>query len=168
MHSDTDHVFSLSLAASVACRYNPASEAVDSGYPKSISSGWPGIPDDIDTVSIPSNSLPVDYLYVSAALYRYSPISLQAFIWSNNRTYFFKGGQYYRWNTGTNKVDSGYPAAINSSQGWPGVPDSPDAGFLFSDNGEDHASSAASFDQASVWSELTVASVLAGKTYFFK
>jgi len=34
-----------------------------------------------------------------------------------------------RWNTGLNKVDSGYLAAI-TSQGWPGAPDSPDASFF--------------------------------------
>ena len=54
---------------------------VSSGYPKLISDVWIGVPDNIDG----------------------------AFTWTNNRTYFFKGNTYYRFDDRMIKVFSGYP-----------------------------------------------------------
>ena len=76
-------------------------------YPKTITSTWTGIPDDIDEV----------------------------FLWGHNwKTYFFKGDQYYRIDDVTQQVNSSlYPKYI--SDGWPGLPsDGIDAGFTYSNS----------------------------------
>ncbi|MEE8057650.1 MAG: hemopexin repeat-containing protein [Pseudomonadales bacterium] len=79
--------------------FNWSANNVESGYPTSISSGWPSVPSDIDAaVNHPTSS---------------------------NITYFFKGSQYYRFNWSANNVDPGYPTSISS--GWPGVPSDIDA-----------------------------------------
>ncbi|CAG0888863.1 unnamed protein product [Cyprideis torosa] len=56
---------------------------VASGYPRSISEGWNGVPNDIDA----------------------------AFTWTNGKTYIFKGSEYWRLNN--MDVDSGYPKPIS-------------------------------------------------------
>ena len=85
-------------------RLNDYGMKSDRGYPKQISSYWPGVPDDIDEI----------------------------FLWGHNwKVYFFKGHQYYRYNDQAGKVDSGYPLDI--SQGWFGLPaNGIDAGFTWS------------------------------------
>ena len=58
-------------------------EGVDAGYPKYISSGWEGLPGNIDA----------------------------AFTYKNGKTYFFKGKQYWRYNG--RKMDGVYPKDIS-------------------------------------------------------
>ena len=84
-------------------RWSSASDTMDSGYPKQIHGPWPGVPNDLD-----------------AAIYAgYSSGSF------NNKLYFFKGDQYWRWNIETDKMSDGYPKLIKS--GWPGIPNHLDA-----------------------------------------
>jgi len=64
-----------------------------------------------------------------------SRLALQAFTWSNNITYFFKGSDYYQWYNETNAVDAGYPIAISAPAGWPGVPDNLDAALRYTESG---------------------------------
>ncbi len=41
--------------------------------------------------------------------------------WDNGKAYFFKGGQYVRYDIKADRVDPGYPKPINRET-WPGVP----------------------------------------------
>ncbi len=87
-------------------RYNMDTDNIDSGYPMSISSGWSGIPDNIDAIlNHPSNP---------------------------EKLYFFKGNQYYRYDWGDDAVDSGYPKTVG--YGWDGIPDNIDAAFCHPTN----------------------------------
>ena len=52
---------------------------------------------------------------------------------SNERTYFFKGSHYYRFNDTTLQVDTGYPKLI--TEYWRGVPSDLDTVF-HSSNGQ--------------------------------
>ena len=52
---------------------------------------------------------------------------------SNDRTYFFKGSHYYRFNDTTLQVDTGYPRLIKEY--WQGVPNDLDTVF-HSSNGQ--------------------------------
>src|SRR5262245_4689925 len=73
-------------------RYDIGSDQADEGYPKQISSGWPGVFDrDIDA----------------------------AVVWPNGKAYFFRGSEYIRYDIGSDQADEGYPQQIIS--GWPGV-----------------------------------------------
>ena len=77
-------------------RYDIRSDRADPGYPKPINNEtWSGIPwtDGIDAVVN----------------------------WYNGKAYFFKGGQYIRYDVKTDRADPGYPKPINS-QTWSGVP----------------------------------------------
>lgn len=67
-----------------------------------------------------------------------APVLLPALDWSNGKAYFFEAGQYYRYNDVKDAVDDGYPG--DTSAGWRGVPNKPDAALRWSN----------------------------GKTYFFK
>lgn len=58
-------------------------DRVANGYPKSIKTGWPGLPRDIDA----------------------------AFTYKNGKTYFFKGKQYWRYVG--RKMDGNYPKDIS-------------------------------------------------------
>eukprot|EP00092_Neocalanus_flemingeri_P010689 GFUD01011513.1.p1 GENE.GFUD01011513.1~~GFUD01011513.1.p1 ORF type:complete len:523 (+),score=130.30 GFUD01011513.1:119-1687(+) len=58
--------------------------AVEPGYPRLISQGWPGLPRNLDA----------------------------AFTWTNGKTFFFKGSQYWRF-TNIGQVDGGYPREIS-------------------------------------------------------
>ena len=75
---------------------------VDAGYPKLISSGFPGIPNNIDA----------------------------AFKWvANGKMYFFKGSQYWRFesdlgSTGRPGVSDKYPQPISV---WKGIPNNIDS-----------------------------------------
>ncbi|WP_058042963.1 hemopexin repeat-containing protein [Streptomyces roseifaciens] len=74
---------------------------IDEGFPKSISSYWPGLKAvgfdrDIDAI----------------------------LSWDEKTVYLFKGLQYVRYNLETNKVDDGYPKSI--ALYWPGFKE---AGF---------------------------------------
>jgi len=61
--------------------------SVASGYPRSISRDWEGLPGNLDA----------------------------AFTWTNGRTYFFKGSKYWRFTNG--RLDSGYPKDMASGFG---------------------------------------------------
>ncbi|XP_071808779.1 matrix metalloproteinase-19-like [Asterias amurensis] len=78
--------------------------AIADGFPKSIASTFAGLPSDLD-----------------AALYYPR----------NQRTYFFKGSQYWRFNN--EAADAGYPRDIGDN--WVGLPDDLDAAFVWSGNG---------------------------------
>jgi len=55
-----------------------------------------------------------------------------AFVWSGNgRTYFFKGGKYWRYRRGGGGIDSGYPKRISV---WRGIPNDIDAAFKWQGN----------------------------------
>ena len=86
-------------------RFNDNDDESDRGYPKTISSRWTNVPDDIDEV----------------------------FFWGHNwGTYFFRGHQYYKYNNQLDKVENRYYPR-NISEGWPGLPpDGIDAGFTWS------------------------------------
>ncbi len=77
-------------------RYDIRADRADPGYPKAIDNQtWPGLP---WTTGIDS-----------------------AVNWGNGKAYFFKGGQYIRYDIATERVDAGYPKAIDN-QTWPGLP----------------------------------------------
>ena len=61
---------------------------VSYGYPKRISDGWVGLPNNIDG----------------------------AFTYKDNRIYFFKGTNYYRFDDNNLKVPSGYP--VSTGRAW--------------------------------------------------
>ena len=86
-------------------RLNDNDAEADRGFPKTISSTWINVPDDIDEV----------------------------FLWGHNwNTYFFKGSKYYRYNDNLDKVENQYYPK-NISDGWRGLPaDGIDAGFTWS------------------------------------
>lgn len=76
-------------------RYDIATDAADSGYPLPIVGNWPGFEqagfdDRIDA----------------------------ALNWGNGKAYFFRGGEYLRYDIGAGNVDPGYPRQIAGF--WPG------------------------------------------------
>ena len=76
-------------------RYDMKADRADPGYPKPISEEtWPGMiwTDGIDT----------------------------ALNWGNGKVYFFKGGQYIRYDIDSDRADYGFPQQINSKT-WPGL-----------------------------------------------
>ncbi len=78
---------------------------MESGYPKSISSGWPGFPSTFAS-------------------------GVDAAIWTktNDRIYFFKGSQYIKVNPASGwAVEPGYPKQIAGN--WPGLPASFSSGI---------------------------------------
>lgn len=89
-----------------------------SGYPRSISTEWDGLPDNIDAALY----LPrVDTLNARNEVVEVSPA----------RTYFFKGSECWQYQ---NKVlQSGYPMEISAE--FAGVPSDLDAAFVWSGNG---------------------------------
>ncbi|HLP48091.1 MAG TPA: hemopexin repeat-containing protein [Candidatus Deferrimicrobium sp.] len=77
-------------------RYDINADRADGGYPKAIdNNNWPGLPwkHGIDA----------------------------AVNWGNGKAYFFKGNQYVRYDINADRVDAGYPKAINNET-WPGLP----------------------------------------------
>jgi len=76
-------------------RYDLRADHADPGYPKPINSEtWPGVSftDGVDT----------------------------AVNWRNGKAYFFKGGQYIRYDLRADRADPGYPKPINNET-WPGL-----------------------------------------------
>lgn len=73
-------------------RWDVASDAVESGYPRQIDSGWRGVWSDG---------------FDSAAL------------WNNGKAYFFKDEEYLAYDVAADAVDDGYPKLI--ADNWPGL-----------------------------------------------
>jgi hypothetical protein len=76
-------------------RYDIKKDRVDPGYPLAIAGNWPGVSEagftGIDAVSA----------------------------WGDGKVYFFKGGQYLRYDIKADRVDDGYPLPITGN--WPGL-----------------------------------------------
>ena len=89
------------LQGSQYYRYNDQLDRVETGYPQAISSGWPGIPDNIDA----------------------------AFSFNETVSYFFKGNLCYKFDSPNDRVFAGYPKTI--SQCFPGVPDNLDSAVRY-------------------------------------
>ncbi|CAB3385904.1 Hypothetical predicted protein [Cloeon dipterum] len=124
-------------------------DGVAAGYPRSISSGWPGLPGSIDAAFTYSKNGRT-YFFKGSQYYRFSgktmddgypkmisdgfqgiPSSVDAaFVWSGNgKIYFFKDGQFYRFDpTAKPPVKSTYPKPIAN---WAGVPDNLDAALQY-------------------------------------
>ena len=82
-------------------RYDLAADEVESGYPASIGTEWNGL-------------TPAGFASGLDA----------AVNWGNGKAYFFKGGQYLRYDITTDTADAGYPAPMAGA--WPGLAE---AGF---------------------------------------
>jgi hemopexin len=84
-------------------RYDLTSDRADTGYPKPITAGWPGLWENGINASI---------------------------LWTGGKAYFFQGDQYIRYDVWDRRVDSGYPKPIASH--WPGLWESDiDTGMLW-------------------------------------
>ena len=136
-------------------RYNDAEDRVDSGYPRSISKNWKGVPENLDAAFVwPGNNKA--YFFKGTQYWKYDdkksevesgypksivqnwkglPSSIDAvFVWGGNGiTYFVKGKNYYRWNDKLNRVDDGYPRLLNE---WKGIPNNISAAFTYGANKE--------------------------------
>ena len=109
---DLDTGISKNLSLTVLClsfeqgsqywRYNDQLDRAETaGYPKAISTGWPGIPDHIDA----------------------------AFSLNSTVSYFFKGNQCYMFDSPNDQLFPGYPKTI--SECFPGVPDNLDSAVRY-------------------------------------
>lgn len=67
-------------------RYDSSRKSVDPGYPKTIQSIVPGLPNNLNA----------------------------ALQWKNGRTYFFKGSQYYSLDDSSIRIRNGYPKSITT------------------------------------------------------
>ena len=130
-------------------RYDIANDRVDSGYPKAINNNtWPGWPASWDRVDAVFNrgDGKADFFHgqefliydivADKAVTGPQPINGNwpgwpnawlsgalsgAVNYSNCKVYFFEGREYLRYDVKANRVDSGYPKAINGNT-WPGFP----------------------------------------------
>ncbi|XP_013144288.1 PREDICTED: matrix metalloproteinase-16 [Papilio polytes] len=118
-------------------RYN--GQNIDGDYPKEISEGFTGIPDNIDAALVWSGNGKI-YFYKGAKFWRFDPAqrppvkstypkplsnwegipdSIDAALqYTNGYTYFFKGGSYWRFNDRTFSVDTDKPAFPRSTGYW--------------------------------------------------
>ncbi len=76
-------------------------DKVESGYPKPIKTGWPGVPDNIDA----------------------------AFTLSVDISYFLKGNLCYMFDNKKDEVFAGYPKKI--AECFPGIPDNIDTAVRY-------------------------------------
>ncbi len=76
-------------------RYDPVLDRADAGYPRPIAGNWPGMPASF-AAGVTANV-----------------------VWNDDKAYFFKGSQYARYDLKVEKVDAGYPKAVNGN--WPGI-----------------------------------------------
>ncbi|SAL05796.1 Hemopexin [Caballeronia calidae] len=129
-------------------RYDVASDAVETGYPKSIGANWTGfsaagfasgidaaVNDDSGKVYFFKGSQYLRYDIAANAVDAGFPKSIAdhwpglaqadfasgidaAVNWGNGKLYFFKGDRYVRYDLGQNRSDDGYP--VRTADGWPG------------------------------------------------
>jgi serine/threonine protein kinase len=128
-------------------QYDTADRRPDVGYPKPIVGNWQGIwPDGIDAAIVWNNGK--IYFFKGSEYIRFDIQSKRSDpgyptpiadswpgVWSSNidtiftnhwpphssgKAYFFKDGQYLRYDMASNKVDAGYPKTI--SRYWIGLP----------------------------------------------
>ncbi|RZG00590.1 hypothetical protein EXT48_18355 [Pseudoalteromonas sp. CO348] len=131
-------------------RYDTVLDKTDDGYPVSVTNGnWPGLGDYAEQIraSFYKDSGTVYYFLSDGQYLSYDVQSdkvragypkaidnntwpgLAAYAnkitatlrWTSDKVYFFlDDGQYLRYNLGDDRVDSGYPKAINDNT-WPGL-----------------------------------------------
>ena len=93
-------------------------------YPKKITEGWPGLPNDIDAAIYWEATYNTYLVWTDDGWSRVEKLVSPA------RTYFFKGSQYWRFRNG--QMDAGYPLDIGDE--W-GLPDNLDGAFVWQRNG---------------------------------
>lgn len=98
---------------------------MDSGYPKSISDGFQGIPNSIDAAFVWSGN---GKIYFFKGMHHFANICFE--IVKNNATYIkFAGDQFYRFDPAAKPpVKSNYPKSVSN---WAGVPESLDAALQY-------------------------------------
>lgn len=123
-------------------------DAVEPGYPKYISSGWPGLPGNIDAAFTYKNGK--TYFFKGKQYWRYNGRKMDgqypkdisegftgipddidaAMVWSGNgKIYFFKGSKFWRFDpTQRPPVKSTYPKPLAN---WEGIPNHIDAAFQY-------------------------------------
>ena len=111
----------------------------DPGYPKLISKGFAGIPDNVDAVFVWSGNDKI-YFFKGSKYWKFEPEKRppvdrdypreisnwdgipndidDALQYDNGFTYFFKAGQYYRFDDMKFKVDKGDPPFPRDSRYW--------------------------------------------------
>ncbi|XP_026466648.1 matrix metalloproteinase-14-like [Ctenocephalides felis] len=116
-----------------------ADKRMDGAYPKEISDGFTGIPDNVDAALVWSGNGKI-YFYKGTKFWRFDPTqrppvkatypkpianwegvpdNLDAALqYTNGYTYFFKNGQYYRFNDRTFSVDAADPAFPRNAGHW--------------------------------------------------
>jgi hypothetical protein len=121
-------------------RYDMATDAPDTGYPKAIADGWPGVfADGVDAVLVASDTTAYffrgsEYLSFDIATDTVvtgpTPITEgwpgvfdssidAAVLWPNGKVYFFRGDEYQRYDLAAGAVDDGFPQPIGAA--WTGV-----------------------------------------------
>ena len=96
-------------------------------YPKKITEGWPGLPNDIDAAIYWEATYNTYLVWTDDGWSRVEKLVSPA------RTYFFKGSQYWRFRNG--QMDAGYPLDIGDE--W-GLPDNLDGAFVWQRNGRSY------------------------------
>merc|ERR1712061_901475 len=121
-------------------RYSPDNFGkLDRGFPKDISKGFEGIPNNIDAAFVWAKNDKI-YFFKGSNYWKFDPRkdppvaetyprplsnwegvpdSIDAALrYSNDNTYFFKDGEYYRFNEDTFTVDTDGPAYPRPSTTW--------------------------------------------------
>jgi len=115
------------------------------GYPRKISTDWPGLPGSIDA-AVKWRARDLTYFFKGSQYWRFTgqtpspgypkdisnwpgmPKDLDAALeWGSNKDlYFFKGSQYWKYDTQTQRMDTTYPRDMSV---WKGIPYNIDAAF---------------------------------------